>query len=85
MFEALLSAFPSATPVRGGNQYTVDCDVASVEETLDFKFGETTVRVPFSDFILQEGDTCYLGAYRDDEIRKYLAIVLSFCLGCGLT
>lgn len=67
IFNALLEAFPSAIPIPGSNQYSVDCALTEVEGTLDFTFGSTIINVPYRDFILQQDGTCYLGAFLSDS------------------
>ncbi|KAJ3495010.1 hypothetical protein NLG97_g3703 [Lecanicillium saksenae] len=68
-FNELLKAFPSAKEQGNTGQYTVDCSTASAKGSLDFKFGEATINVPYSDFIWQqpEYNACVLGAVADDK------------------
>jgi hypothetical protein len=66
IFDALLEAFPSAIPIPGSNQYSLDCALIEVEGTLDFTFGSTIINVPYRDFILKQDETCYLGAFLSD-------------------
>ncbi|KAJ6781161.1 hypothetical protein PWT90_07872 [Aphanocladium album] len=68
-FNELLKAFPSAQKESSG-QYTVDCSVAAAKGSLDFKFGDATINVPYSDFIWQQPDynSCVLGAIPDDKM-----------------
>ncbi|KAM3510681.1 hypothetical protein MY11210_005662 [Beauveria gryllotalpidicola] len=69
IFNELLKAFPSASKESNG-QYTVDCGVVKTTGTLDFKFDNATIRVPYSDFIWQQPNfnTCVLGAIPDDKM-----------------
>ncbi|OAA72543.1 Peptidase A1 [Cordyceps fumosorosea ARSEF 2679] len=66
-FNELLKAFPSAVKESTG-QYVVDCSVVNLKGTLDFKFGEATISVPYSEFIWQQPDykQCVLGAVEDN-------------------
>ncbi|CAM1510670.1 Fc.00g010050.m01.CDS01 [Cosmosporella sp. VM-42] len=69
IFEKLVAAFPSAKPYPGSDMYEVDCSTSDLEGTVDFIFGETTINVPFNDFIWHqpEANLCLLGAFQDDE------------------
>ncbi|KAM5342114.1 hypothetical protein ACJ41O_015145 [Fusarium nematophilum] len=70
IFNALVKAFPTARPLGGSAvYYEVDCSVADLDGTVDFKFGETVVKVPYADFIWQQpqNNLCLLGAFQDDE------------------
>ncbi|TQV98964.1 hypothetical protein V2A60_007344 [Cordyceps javanica] len=68
-FNELLKAFPSAKKEESG-QYIVDCNVVNAKGTLDFKFGNATISVPYSDFIWQQPsyNTCVLGAIEDNKM-----------------
>ncbi|EJP68590.1 eukaryotic aspartyl protease [Beauveria bassiana ARSEF 2860] len=69
IFNELLKAFPSAKKETNG-QYLVDCGVVKTTGTLDFKFDNATIRVPYSDFIWQQPsfNSCVLGAVPDDKM-----------------
>ncbi|KAK8145292.1 hypothetical protein G3M48_004650 [Beauveria asiatica] len=69
IFNELLKAFPSAKKDTNG-QYLVDCGVVKTTGTLDFKFDNATIRVPYSDFIWQQPNfnSCVLGAVPDDKM-----------------
>lgn len=41
--------------------YIVDCSLQTQDGSLDFAFPGVTISVPFSDFILQDGNVCILG------------------------
>lgn len=59
----IAKAFPSAkkdTPAS--TSWNVDCSEANKEGTVDFKFGNTVINVPYKDFIARAGeDSCLLG------------------------
>jgi hypothetical protein len=63
LFNNLVADFPGATFDPTAEVYIVDCSLRSQAGTIDFGFGELTIRVPYSDFILQySATTCVLGA-----------------------
>ncbi|CEJ80779.1 hypothetical protein VHEMI00944 [[Torrubiella] hemipterigena] len=67
-FQKILKAFPSAKLDSHG-QYTVDCSIVkSVKGSVNYKFGETVIKVPYSDFVWQQPDQgiCILGVIEDD-------------------
>jgi hypothetical protein len=67
LFDGLLQAFPSALPIPGTNQYSVDCSELQVVGTIRFTFGTKVITVPYKDFILQQADgMCMLGAFQSD-------------------
>ena len=82
IFDALLSAFPSAIPIPGTNQYSLDCAETETEGSLNFAFGSTVINVPYRDFVWQQPQGCYLGAFQSDG--KSLALFpLSVTGGIG--
>lgn len=51
-----------ATTANSDGFYSVDCSLAATTGgSLDFTFGGTTVRVPYSELIRQSGSACMLG------------------------
>jgi hypothetical protein len=68
LFNAILADFPDATledPVA--KIYQVNCSVES--GTVEFGFGDTTIHVPYHEFIWMAGpDTCALGVLPDDVL-----------------
>jgi hypothetical protein len=67
IFKALLAAFPSAQYVPSADLYTVPCMEPGQGGSVDFKFGETVIKVPYYDFVWHYPDTtaCVLGAFQD--------------------
>lgn len=49
-----------AQPDNSGN-YVVPCSIVKTPGTVDFGFGNNTVRVPLADFIVQTANGCYVG------------------------
>jgi hypothetical protein len=45
----------------------VDCSVADIKGTVDFKFGDKVIKVPYADFIWHNDDRCVLGVFQDDD------------------
>lgn len=66
IFNKILAAFPTAK-ANGGAYVDVDCSVADVKGTVDFKFGNKVIKVPYADFIWHNEDRCVLGVFQDDE------------------
>lgn len=60
--DQIVRVFPGAKLAQYG-QYQVDCSLRSSTNTLDFKFGKTTIKVSYNDFIYQYpgSNYCYLG------------------------
>lgn len=50
----------------------VDCSVASEYGTVDFKFDGETIQVPFQEFIVEVGRSCYVGALPSDAMLPVL-------------
>ena len=69
LFNAILADFPTATADPAGSGiYEVPCSVAAQDGTMDFRFGNTVVHVPFHEFIWQAGtNLCALGVVADDS------------------
>jgi hypothetical protein len=66
IFNKIVAAFPTAK--KGLGAYVdVDCDVADLKGSIDFKFGNTVIKVPYADFIWHNDDRCVLGVFQDDE------------------
>jgi hypothetical protein len=64
MFEALAKAFNANPNVA---YPLVDCALINTKGTVDFKFGNTVINVPYSDFIWRpQPGTCQLGVFRSD-------------------
>lgn len=58
---AIVALFPRARNVSGG-QYTVPCSALQQDRYLDFGFENTTIRVPYHEFVWQaDVDLCALG------------------------
>jgi hypothetical protein len=70
LFNAILADFPDATladPV--GKIYAVNCSVANQSGSVEFGFGDTTIHVPYHEFIWMAGpDECALGVVPDDGV-----------------
>ena len=60
LFQAIGADFPSAVLDPSGT-YVVDCAVADQAGTVDFGFGNTTIHVPYHEFIWHVGSFCVLG------------------------
>ena len=59
---AIGSSFPTARLDTSSNYYIVDCGVKNQTGTVDFTFGEKTIKVPYSDFVWDYTDTeCVVG------------------------
>ena len=60
--KGLLQSFPGARLLETG-EYLVDCSYKKSKETVNFEFGETTVKVAYNDFIYNtpDGEYCILG------------------------
>ncbi|KJZ71445.1 hypothetical protein HIM_09169 [Hirsutella minnesotensis 3608] len=70
IFDKLLAAFPEAkAPKKDSKLYEIPCSLGKVPGHIDFKFGKTTINVPFNDFIWYQTKSkiCVLGASRDDD------------------
>jgi hypothetical protein len=66
IFNKIVAAFPTAK--KGPGAYVdVDCSVADLKGSIDFKFGNTVIKVPYADFIWHNDDRCVLGVFQDDE------------------
>ncbi|PCD27874.1 hypothetical protein FGRA07_03013 [Fusarium graminearum] len=66
IFNKIVAAFPTAKS-NGGAYVDVDCSVADIKGSVDFKFGDKTIKVPYADFIWHNDDRCVLGVFQDDE------------------
>lgn len=70
-FQKILAAFPSAkADPNNSGQYLVDCGIAkSVKGSVNYKFGETVIKVPYADFIWQQpqNNLCVLGVIEDNS------------------
>ncbi|KAE9366455.1 acid protease [Stipitochalara longipes BDJ] len=67
--KAILPYFPSAVlDSAGSGVYKVDCSAGAQNGTVDFGFGNTTINVPYHEFIWQAGpNLCALGVVADDS------------------
>ena len=68
--ETIVKGFPRATPDDAENptMYVVDCKLRDTKGTVDFKFGKTMIRVPYSEIILDSTDeTCVVLVRADDK------------------
>ncbi|KAK2611992.1 hypothetical protein QQS21_001957 [Conoideocrella luteorostrata] len=69
MVTEILKAFPSARqdPDNKG-QYLVDCSVANLAGTVNFRFGNTSIRAQYNDFIWKQpqNNLCILGVSPND-------------------
>jgi hypothetical protein len=66
IFNKIVAAFPTAKQGLGA-YVDVDCSVADLKGSIDFKFGNTVIKVPYADFIWHNDDRCVLGVFQDDE------------------
>ncbi|KAF5675778.1 aspartic-type signal peptidase [Fusarium heterosporum] len=66
IFNKIVAAFPTAKTGPGA-YVDVDCSVADLKGSVDFKFGNTVIKVPYADFIWRNDDRCVLGVFQDDE------------------
>ncbi|KAF4982963.1 hypothetical protein FZEAL_1533 [Fusarium zealandicum] len=69
LVEAIVADFPTAEPIENSPLYAVDCSVRDLDDTVDFAFGETVIKVPYKDFVWKrESDqACRLGVFQDDN------------------
>ncbi|KID77473.1 secreted aspartic proteinase, partial [Metarhizium brunneum ARSEF 3297] len=94
VFQSILKRFPGAKPMNKYPLYIVDCSLRDVNASIDLAFGKTTIKMPYSNFILSiEKPECVLvhtvlgqvfmrGAYivmDQDNSEVYLANAVS----CG--
>lgn len=62
IFNALVADFPTAVFDPSSGLYTVDCAQMAQHGTVDFVFGATTIKVPYSEIIWQSStNNCVLG------------------------
>lgn len=64
VFQPILKRFPGAKPLNKYSLYIVDCSLRDVNASIDLAFGKTTIKMPYSNFILsikKQGDECVLG------------------------
>ncbi|KAM0234576.1 hypothetical protein ACHAPO_006470 [Fusarium lateritium] len=66
IFNKIVAAFPTAKS-NGGAYVDVDCSVADIKGSVDFKFGDKTIKVPYADFIWHNDERCVLGVFQDDD------------------
>ncbi|KAG8409175.1 hypothetical protein J3459_017663 [Metarhizium acridum] len=69
MVTEILKAFPSARQdPNDANQYIVDCSAASLAGTVNFKFGNTVIKVQYDDFLWKQPQhgICVLGVSPND-------------------
>ena len=70
--QKIIQAFPDAKKNDGETVYSVPCTAQSLPGSLDFKFGDVTVKHTFRDFVVQEGEEgedgpgCILGFMEED-------------------
>ncbi|KAK1827752.1 aspartic peptidase domain-containing protein [Podospora conica] len=62
IFNQLVAAFPSAQYIPTTNKHMVDCLDTGLGGSIQFTFGDKTIRVPYSEFIYSENGVCFLGA-----------------------
>ncbi|KAK4107889.1 acid protease [Canariomyces notabilis] len=67
IYEAFASAFNDAEYDPRTGFYYLPCDVADVDGSVDFYFGEKAIRVSLNDFIWQVQGYCILGVLPDNE------------------
>ncbi|KAM0429970.1 hypothetical protein ACHAPT_005975 [Fusarium lateritium] len=66
--QAIVDSFPTAKSIPESPLYSVDCSVMNLPGTVDFLFGETVIKVPYTDFIWKRPDgACRLGVFQDDN------------------
>lgn len=63
---SLASKFPGASP-DGSGGYHVPCCYQNLPGSIDFSFGNLTITLPYSEFIWNSGDTCFLGVWYSPE------------------
>lgn len=63
VFQPILKSFPGDKPLNKYSLYIVDCSLRDVNASIDLAFGKTTIKMPYSNFILsiEKPDECVLG------------------------
>lgn len=58
---------------QSNGQYTVPCALLNeAGASMDFTFGTNVIRVPFAQFMWNNGGTCYFGAVASDSVDAIL-------------
>ena len=71
--DEILKAFPDVEmPTGNSTQYKVPCSTGDIKGHVNFKFGQTTINVPYSDFLWRQPQNgiCVLGVMPDDGGRR---------------
>ncbi|KAI1878529.1 uncharacterized protein JN550_000711 [Neoarthrinium moseri] len=71
LVNALAAQFPGATS-DGGGGYKVPCSYLTLPGAVDFSFGRVKISVPYSEFIWNNGNNCFLGAWYNQNINVYI-------------
>ncbi|KAK4229253.1 aspartic peptidase domain-containing protein [Podospora fimiseda] len=67
----IIAAFPSAVLNEPSGLYQVDCE-GPEDVSVDFTFMDTTISVPYKDFIYNTGNICFLGVKEGDNSKAAL-------------
>lgn len=79
LVNAIAAGFPGAKFDATYNQHTVPCALRKEDKTIDFKFGEALIKVPFGDFIWEaDNNFCLLGAVPSPATSKSWSLGDSF-------
>ncbi|KAH0595284.1 hypothetical protein MHUMG1_07034 [Metarhizium humberi] len=80
VFQPILKSFPGAKPLNKYSLYIVDCSLRDVNASIDLAFGKTTIKMPYSNFILsiEKPDECVLGM---KESQKHTVLGQVFMRG----
>jgi hypothetical protein len=77
--ETIVEGFPKATAVASGDatMYVVDCSLRDSKRTVDFKFGDTMIHVPYDEIIQDSTDDQCVVLLRGDDKGKNKTLFLS--------
>ncbi|KAK4176937.1 putative eukaryotic aspartyl protease [Triangularia setosa] len=67
IYQAFASSFADTQYDPSTGFYFLDCDVADLDGSIDFYFGDKVINVPFNDFIWHVQGYCVLGVLPDDD------------------
>lgn len=67
IYQAFANSFGNAQFDPDSGYYYVDCDVTELAGSIDFYFGNKTIRVPLNDFIWEVQGFCILGVLPNDD------------------
>ncbi|KAH8657184.1 aspartic peptidase domain-containing protein [Tricladium varicosporioides] len=71
IFSTLLSYFPEAVG-HGGGAYTIPCSYRSLNGTISFTFGQTTIDVSYYEWIWFDNIQCWFGAVSSSGEKQVL-------------